>query len=169
VPVCLAGAPALISGIGDKVEPLGPAHGLPPMAVVLVNPRLPLPTAQVYGALAAGPTSVAGQPPALPRSFLGLASLVDAVRIHGNDLERPAVALLPAIADIKAALAAQPGCRIAAMSGSGPTCFGIFADQAEAQNAAGALTRAYPRWWVVATQVVGGSERGPSNATNIGS
>ena len=54
VPVCLAGTPALIAGIGDKVEPLGPAHRLPPMAVVLVNPRLPLPTAQVYRALAAG-------------------------------------------------------------------------------------------------------------------
>ena len=40
------------------------------------------------------------------------------------------ISLLPAIADIKAALAAQPGCRIAAMSGSGPTCFGIFADEA---------------------------------------
>jgi 4-diphosphocytidyl-2-C-methyl-D-erythritol kinase len=155
VPVCLAGAPALISGIGDKVEPLGPAHRLPPMAVVLVNPRLPLPTARVYRALAAGPTSVAGQPSALARSFSDLADLVDAVRLHGNDLERPAVALLPAIADLKAALAAQPSCRIAAMSGSGPTCYGIFADAAAAANAAGALTRAYPRWWVVATRVVG--------------
>jgi 4-diphosphocytidyl-2-C-methyl-D-erythritol kinase len=155
VPVCLAGAPALISGIGDKVEPLGSAYGLPPMAAVLVNPRLPLPTAGVYRALAAGPASVAGQPPALPRSFSDLADLVDAVRLHGNDLERPALSLLPAIADVKAALAAQPGCRIAAMSGSGPTCFGIFAEEAEAHIAAGALTSAHPRWWVVATEVVG--------------
>ena len=157
VPVCLAGTPALISGIGDKVEPLGAAYSLPAMAAVLVNPRLPLPTAQVYQALAAGPTSVAGRASALPRSFSDLGDLVDAVRGHGNDLERPAVALLPAIADLKAALAAQPGCRVAAMSGSGPTCFAIFADAAAAQNAAGALTRAYPRWWVVATEVVGAS------------
>ena len=169
VPVCLAGTPALISGVGDKVEPLGPAHRLPTMAAVLVNPRLPLPTAQVYRALAAGPTSAAGQPSALPRSFSDPADLVDAVRLHGNDLERPAISLLPAIADIKAALAAQPGCRIVAMSGSGPTCFGIFADEAAAQNAAGALTRAYPRWWVVATEVVGSSKPGASDATNVGS
>ena len=54
------------------------------------------------------------------------------MRARGNDLERPAIALLPVIADIKAALAAQPGCRLAAMSGSGPTCFGIFADAAAA-------------------------------------
>jgi 4-diphosphocytidyl-2-C-methyl-D-erythritol kinase len=168
VPVCLAGTPALISGIGDKVESLGSAHRLPPMAVVLVNPRLPLPTAQVYRALAAGPTSLDSPPSALPRSFSDLASLVDAVRFHGNDLERPAISLLPAIADLKAALGAQPGCRIAAMSGSGPTCFGIFADEAGARNAAGALTRAYPRWWVVATEIVGGGEPGQSNATNVG-
>ena len=169
VPVCLAGTPALISGIGDKVAPLGPAHRLPTAAAVLVNPRLPLPTAQVYRALAAGPASVVGQPPAPPGPFFNLASLVEVMRAHGNDLERPAISLLPAIADIEAALAAQPGCCIAAMSGSGPTCFGIFAEKAEAQNAAGALTRTYPRWWVVATQVVGASLPGPTNATDVGS
>ena len=139
VPVCLAGAPALIWGIGDKVEPLGAAHGLPGMAAVLVNPRLPLPTAQVYRALAAGPAPAGRQPPAPPGRFVDLASLVDLMRRRGNDLERPATALLPAVADIKAALAAQPGCCIAAMSGSGPTCFGIFADAASAASAAAAL------------------------------
>ena len=51
VPVCLAGAPALICGVGDMVEPLGPGHRLPPLACVLVNPRVPLPTAQVFRAL----------------------------------------------------------------------------------------------------------------------
>ena len=158
VPVCLAGKPALISGIGDKVEPLGAAYGLPPMAAVLVNPRLPLPTAQVYRA---GRRTHLGQPVRAPRRlrpFSDLAGLVDSMRRHGNDLERPAIALLPAIADIKAALAAQPGCRIAAMSGSGPTCFGIFADDASAARALPPrLPSQHPRWWVVATQVVGAS------------
>jgi len=153
VPVCLAGTPALISGIGDKVAPLGPAHRLPPMVVVLVNPRLPLPTARVYRALAAGLTSVAGQPSALLGSFSDLAGLVDAVRSHGNDLERPAISLLPAIADIKAALAAQPGCSIAAMSGSGPTCFGIFADERSAADAAATLASRHSHWWIVPTHI----------------
>ena len=89
------------------------------------------------------------------------------MRGHGNDLERPATALLPAIADIKAALAAQPGCRIAAMSGSGPTCFGIFADDAAAARAAAALRAKHPRWWIVATQVVGSSAPDPSDATDV--
>jgi 4-diphosphocytidyl-2-C-methyl-D-erythritol kinase len=159
VPVCLAGVPALISGIGDKVEPPGAAHGLPPMAAVLVNPRLPLPTAQVYRALAAGPAPAGRLPPAPLGPFSDLPSLVDFMRRHGNDLERPATALLPAVTDIKAALAAQPGCRIAAMSGSGPTCFGIFADKGSAASAAAALTAMRPRWWVVPTQIGGEPDR----------
>jgi 4-diphosphocytidyl-2-C-methyl-D-erythritol kinase len=157
VPVCLAGTPALISGIGDKVEPLGAAYALPPVAAVLVNPRLPLPTAQVYAALAAGPAPARRQPTAPPSPLSDLASLIDFMPRHGNDLERPATALLPIISDIKAGLAAQPGCRIAAMSGSGPTCFGLFVDDASAAQAAGVLAAMHPRWWIVATQLIEGS------------
>lgn len=166
VPVCLAGTTALISGIGDRLEPLG-APGLPGMAAVLVNPRLPLATAQVYRALAAGPVSVSRRPPAPAGPFADLASLIDYMRQHGNDLEPPAVALLPAVAEIKAALAARPGCCLAAMSGSGPTCFGIFVDDASAARATAALAAMHPLWWVVATQVVGGSAPGLSDATNV--
>ena len=77
------------------------------------------------------------------------------MRSRGNDLERPATALLPVIADIKAALVARPGCRHAALSGSGPTCFGIFSDAAAASHAAAALAAAHPQWWVVATRLSG--------------
>ena len=75
------------------------------------------------------------------------------MRRVGNDLERPAIALLPVITDIKAALIAQPGCHLAALSGSGPTCFGIFSDDAAASQAAAALTAAHPQWWTVATRL----------------
>jgi 4-diphosphocytidyl-2-C-methyl-D-erythritol kinase len=167
VPVCLAGTPALISGVGDRVEPLGAAHGLPPVAAVLVNPRLPLPTVQVYAALAAGQVPPSSAPTAPPGPFSDLASLVEFMRGHGNDLERPATALLPTVADIKAELAAQPGCRIAAMSGSGPTCFGIFADDTSAARAAATLASQHPRWWIIATQLVGGGAPGSSNATVV--
>ena len=96
-----------------------------------------------------------------------LAALVDFMRRHGNDLERPATALLPTITDIKAALAAQPGCRIAAMSGSGPTCFGIFADDTSAARAIAALASQHRQWWIVATQVVGDSAPDLSDATVV--
>jgi len=169
VPACLAGKSALISGIGDKVEPLGAEYALPPVAAVLVNPRLPLPTVQVYAALAAGQVPPSSAPTAPPGPFSDMAALVDFMRRHGNDLERPATALLPIISDIKAELAAQPGCRIAAMSGSGPTCFGIFVDDASAARAAAVLAAMHPHWWVVATQVVGSSAPGRSDATGVSS
>jgi 4-diphosphocytidyl-2-C-methyl-D-erythritol kinase len=73
------------------------------------------------------------------------------MRARGNDLEPAAISLLPLIADVKAAVGAQPGCRLAAMSGSGPTCFGIFDDDASAARAAAALTLAHPNWWIVPT------------------
>jgi 4-diphosphocytidyl-2-C-methyl-D-erythritol kinase len=188
VPVCLAGTPALISGIGDRIEPLGAAPGLPSMAAVLVNPRQLLATAQVYQALAAsspsprtsrgegrGPhpriKSGAGSNP-LPTEAWGegtdtahsasvgpfpdLAALVAYLRARGNDLERPAISLLQVIADMKAALIAQPECLYAAMSGSGPTCFGLFADDASAARAATTLARLNSLWWIVATRLGGG-------------
>ena len=188
VPVCLAGVPALIRGIGDRIEPLGPARRLPPLAAVLVNPRVPLPTAQVFRALAASspsprtswgegrgegqtlaPASVAaphpnplpteewgegtGAAPGATGPFQDLEALVAYVRTHGNDLEPPAISLLPAIADVKAALSAQPACRLAAMSGSGPTCFGIFGNATDAARAAAALAATHPDWWIAHTRL----------------
>ena len=73
-----------------------------------------------------------------------------------NDLETPAIALAPAIADVLAALRDLPGCRLARMSGSGATCFAVF-DSARAASAAARQLRAkHPPWWVRAT-VLGGS------------
>jgi 4-diphosphocytidyl-2-C-methyl-D-erythritol kinase len=63
-----------------------------------------------------------------------------------NDLEAPAMALCPAIAEVRAAIAAQPGCLLARMSGSGATCFGLFGSAAAAERAAAALPRAWWRW-----------------------
>ena len=182
VPVCLAGAPALIRGVGDMIEPLGPGHRLPPLACVLVNPRVPLPTAQVFRALGTSSPSphapsawgegrgegrpqapeqaAAPHPNPLPTEewgegtgAAGLDTLVAYMRARGNDLEPAAISLQPVIADVKAALAAEPGCRLAAMSGSGPTCFGIFGDDAAAGQAAGALGRSHPGWWIVPTRL----------------
>ena len=63
----------------------------------------------------------------------------------------PLHACCPSIGEMKAALEAQPGCLLAAMSGSGPTCFGIFADQAQARQAADHIAAAHSGWWVKAT------------------
>ena len=62
---------------------------------------------------------------------------------------------MPAIADCLAALERSAGCLVARMSGSGATCFGLYADGQRATGAAAAITRAQPGWWVVATRLAG--------------
>jgi 4-diphosphocytidyl-2-C-methyl-D-erythritol kinase len=143
VPVCLDSRPALMWGAGDKIAPvkhLAQAHA------VLVNPGLPLPTADVFRALEAGLAPAARQPPTpeLPR----LQNLIDYMRMRGNDLERPATRLLAVIREVREALEAQPECLLAAMTGSGPTCFGLFAGEEQANRAAAQIAAAQPGWWV---------------------
>jgi 4-diphosphocytidyl-2-C-methyl-D-erythritol kinase len=150
VPVCLTGKPALIRGIGDRISLLDGMPDRSPLAAVLVNPRLALATAEVYRALAARVVP-AGFPPT--GAFTGVEALVAHMRAVGNDLEPPAISLLPLIADLKAALAAQAGCRLAAMSGSGPTCFGIFDTETSAARSVAALKRAQPLWWITQTRL----------------
>ena len=148
VPVCLDPRPRRMRGIGDILsDPLD----LPRLFAVLVNPGVAVATADVFAALSAPP---AGQsaPAAQP---LGPAPLLAEIAGGRNDLEAPAIELEPAIADVLAVLRKLPGCRLARMSGSGPTCFGLF-DSSRAASAAGRTLRVgYPAWWVRAT-VLGG-------------
>jgi 4-diphosphocytidyl-2-C-methyl-D-erythritol kinase len=156
VPVCFADRAAFMSGIGDEVQPLAGGSSPPlPLPAVLVNPGVPLATARVFAALKAPPLMGAGVPTAALAPIGSLAALCDHIGAVGNDLEPPAITLEPVIAAAKAALLASPGCRTAAMSGSGPSCFGIFTSEFQATAAAVALRRSEPGWWVVATQLDG--------------
>ena len=152
VPVCLGDRPALMRGIG---EVLTPVTRLPEANAVIINPRQPLPTGDVFRALGAASLVAAARHMQQPTALHRLPDLIDYMRARGNDLERPAARLLPAIGEIKAALEAQPGCLLAAMSGSGPTCFGIFADQAHTRQAAERIAGAHGGWWVKATVLRG--------------
>jgi 4-diphosphocytidyl-2-C-methyl-D-erythritol kinase len=154
VPVCLAGELAMMGGIGDRLEPVDPSRVLPPLPCVLVNPRVALPTSRVFAAFddtlhSPGTGAQRAQAP----GFLDVDRLLAHMRVHGNDLEAAATSLLPVIAEIKSALTAQASCRVAAMSGSGPTCFGIFREAGAAEAAAQAIARKYPNWWIQATQL----------------
>jgi 4-diphosphocytidyl-2-C-methyl-D-erythritol kinase len=151
VPVCFGDRPALVSGVGHDVVAV---QSLSPLHAVLVNPGVPLATASVFAALKAGPAPSTGSSPTLPQ-FPRLEALLDYVRARGNDLERPAVGLLPAIGEVKAALEAEPDCLLAAMSGSGPTCFGVYGDRESARRAAGAIAAGHPGWWVAGTALAG--------------
>ena len=152
VPVCLDPRPRLMRGIGDVLSaPLA----LPPLPAVLVNPGVAVATKSVFVRWAP-----AAEPMALDLSKFGPALSRDEclrlLTLHGNDLEPAAIALEPTIAEVLAALRALPGCRLARMSGSGATCFGLFAAAAAAIEAAQTLAAQHPHWWVRATALGGG-------------
>ena len=147
VPVCLDSRAAYMGGIGEALSAPPP---LPPCGVLLVNPGVPVPTGAVFAARR-GPFSAADRFCETPADAAALATLLCARR---NDLEPPARAQVPAIDRVLARLAAAPGCLLARMSGSGGTCFGLFADEAAAADAAGAISRERHGWWVHPTHLV---------------
>jgi 4-diphosphocytidyl-2-C-methyl-D-erythritol kinase len=148
VPVCLHGRPARMSGIGETLGALPP---LPPLWMVLVNPGVEVPTGAVFKALQTPDN------PALPAMPLGgwpdAAAFTRWLRGARNDLEPPARALVPPIGKVLDALSGTPGCLLARMSGSGGTCYGLFATHEAASVAAESL-RAEPDWWVAHAAVL---------------
>ena len=146
VPVCLDGAASFVGGIGEE---LAPARGLPPAWLLLANPRIATPTPAVFKARQ-GPFSKAARWSEPPRDFADIAARL---RSSSNDLTEAAISVTPAIRDVLVALAALPGCVLARLSGSGATCFGLFADAAAARGAEARLRAARPDWWVTAAPI----------------
>jgi 4-diphosphocytidyl-2-C-methyl-D-erythritol kinase len=139
VPVCLHGRSVRMGGIG---EVLTPAPRLPPCAVLLVNPGAAVATAAVFKARVGGFSA----PARLPDGWVDATAMAADLAVLRNDLEGPARAVCPTIGDVLSAVAAQPGCLLARMSGSGATCFGLFTETAAAEHAASRMAR--PGWWV---------------------
>jgi 4-diphosphocytidyl-2-C-methyl-D-erythritol kinase len=140
VPVCLAGRPALMGGIGER---LAPAPGLPDIGILLINPGVAVSTPSVFRARTGLFSCVAEWP---RNGWTDAADLAASLRLTGNDLEPPARLLAPVIADMLETIAVLPGCLLARMSGSGATCFGLFPAPAVAQSAAASISR--EGWWV---------------------
>jgi 4-diphosphocytidyl-2-C-methyl-D-erythritol kinase len=151
VPVCLAGRAAFVGGIGER---LAPAPALPPAGLVLVNPGVAVDTPAVFAARSGGFSA----PARFDAPAADAAALADLLKARRNDLTAPAIGLAPAIRDALAALAVLPGALIARMSGSGATCFALFADLAAAATAAALLRRRRPGWWVAAADLIGDIE-----------
>ena len=143
LPMCVAARPLIARGIGGEIAPV---EGLPRLPLVLVNPGVPVSTPDVFRRLARRDNAPL---PPLP-ARLGPAALAGWLAAARNDLEAPAIAVAPAIAEARAAIRAE-GAALARMSGSGATCFGLFMTQADAAGAAQRIASARPGWWVVAT------------------
>ena len=136
VPVCLRTSPQRMRGIGDVLEPL---PDLPAFDLLLVNPRVEVPTGPVFKHL------VQKNNPPMPDpipTFGSLAALCNWLAAQRNDLEAPARALAPQIDEVLTALGDS---RLARMSGSGATCFGIYDDATQAEARIRAV---HPDWWV---------------------
>jgi 4-diphosphocytidyl-2-C-methyl-D-erythritol kinase len=149
VPVCLRAVPAFMSGIGEIIAPCPP---LPEAWLVLVNPGEPLATKAVFAALQGRYSAAMDR-----RVFSGLpdaAALAKALKLYSNDLMAPARTLLPAVNAVITALEGTPGCLLAQLCGSGPTCFGLFADAAGARAAAAEIAAGHASWWAVAAPVL---------------
>jgi 4-diphosphocytidyl-2-C-methyl-D-erythritol kinase len=134
-----------MSGIG---EILHPAPELPPFALVLVNPGVNVPTAQIFKALRTR-TGTAEPKPFKGKTVRDFALWLDQL---SNDLAAPAIDLAPAITQVEAAITATDDCLLARMSGSGATCFGLYATHDQATAAASSLAKAHPQWWVRAAR-----------------
>lgn len=156
IPVCLAApAPRLMCGIGEDLRPV-PAF--PSAWLVLVNPGVEMPTPKVFCAFDAAYPPTA-QRHAMPPEAADLAGFAGWLGAHGNDLTKaltdPASAAhVPQIAEILAALRATTGVLACEMSGSGSTCWGLFADEPAARAAAAALAATHPDWWVTAAPIL---------------
>jgi len=150
VPACLDGRPVWVSGIGERLSPL---PGLPPLGIVLANPHRELATAAVFRARQ-GDFTTDQFVRATPRSAVGLFGLLRQCR---NDLTEAAQGLMPEIATMLDRLAAMPGAYITRMSGSGATCFALFADRGLAEAAAAELAATEPGWWVRAGELLSGA------------
>ncbi len=146
IPMCLAGRAARARGIGERLDAVA---GLPPLPAVLVNPGVAIATPAAFAGLARRDNPPMPSPPR--GAFSDVASLADWLSAHTrNDLEGPASARVPQIGGVLTALR-DAGARLARMSGSGATCFGLFDTMDAAQAAQRAI--APPGWWVRASRL----------------
>ncbi|MBR0904091.1 4-(cytidine 5'-diphospho)-2-C-methyl-D-erythritol kinase [Bradyrhizobium liaoningense] len=150
VPVCLVSRACDMTGVGEQLLPLALAS----MPCVMVNPRVPVATTDVFkalglrhGELLVGITDVI-RAPAWPEEGGSVADWVKVLETVGNDLEAPAMRIEPVIGEVLEALRDSAGVKLARMSGSGATCFAIYGAPAEAHAAAEKIRRDHPGWWV---------------------
>ncbi len=137
VPVCLDSRPARMRGIGEQI---GPAPLLPSCGLLLVNPGVPLATAPVFRARTGGFSS----PHDWPQAWTDATAMAHALAAAGNDLQDAACRVCAPVAAVLDHLARLPGVLLSRMSGSGATCFALFATPEAAVAAASGLP---PAWW----------------------
>jgi len=154
VPVCLDPRPRIMRGIGEVLSAPLP---LPRLHALLVNPGVAVSTKLVFSGWkpSASPIRVSDT----AANFADLPNMQDEEKLlrwlasAANDLEAPAIALEPAIAEVLASLRGAAGCRLARMSGSGATCFALFSSAVDTASAGKSLRAEFSDWWIAATVI----------------
>ncbi len=146
VPSCLVSKAVQVSGIGDI---LAPAPALPKLFVLLVNPNKPVSTSTVFKARA----PVFSKPFPFERPVSDFDDFIRELEKRHNDLFEAACQIEPEVGRVIKILEKQPLCRLARMSGSGGTCFGLFPSAADALSAYETIRLKYPDWWLLNTTV----------------
>jgi 4-diphosphocytidyl-2-C-methyl-D-erythritol kinase len=146
VPVCLAPSARMMRGAGENI---GERLNLPPSPAVLINPAVPVETRAVFARLGLAPGERSANPshPTIDPK-MSADALCEALKKGRNDLEDAACVDAPVIVDVLAILSGARGCRLARMSGSGATCFALFATPRAALRAAAVARAQHPEWWV---------------------
>jgi 4-diphosphocytidyl-2-C-methyl-D-erythritol kinase len=142
-PVCVAAQTAYITDAGQSFQPVTTMS----FAAVLVNPLIPLPTANVYrqfDRMSAGSELRAAPVPHWPHAETALKEIA----ALGNDLEPAARALLPELDDIAALMRNDARVLHAGLSGSGATMFALVRNSEDAEVLAETWQRAHADWWV---------------------
>jgi len=147
VPSCLASRAVQVAGIGDV---LTPAPSLPKLFVLLVNPNKPVSTPAVFKAR---------KPvfsPACPftEKVTDFEAFIKDLSRRHNDLCEAACQIEPSVRSVLQALSGDPVCRLARMSGSGGTCFGLFSCAGDAFSCCERIKAAHPEWWFLNTRVI---------------
>lgn len=136
VPACVVSRTCIGRGTGTELEPV--ESDLAGTPLLLVNPRVPLATGPVF-------TGWDG----IDRGALPQGSVREITLAGRNDLEAPAIALCPAIADVLAALR-DTAPWLARMSGSGATCFALYDTPGARDEASQRIAASHPDWWQMA-------------------
>jgi 4-diphosphocytidyl-2-C-methyl-D-erythritol kinase len=146
VPACVRLRPLVMRGTGERLIDTA----TPDLPAILVNPGIKLETRKVFEKFdRLGASHAFRETP--PPTAETPASFADLLTTYRNDLEPAAMAICPEIGRALTLMRAQPGCLLARMSGSGPTCFALFQTEEEAAKAAAAIAEAKKKYWVRAT------------------
>ena len=146
VPVCLNQKSAIMEGIGERVRRLG---NLPKFGILLVNPNFPASTQEVFRKYEAS-FSEPGSLNKIPKDRIAYLKLLQSLQ---NDLTQASINTASEIKNVLSVLNDLNNQLLVRLSGSGGTCFALFENTKNAQEAAEKLNKKFPDWWIKSASI----------------